>query len=194
MNKDEQIQLFYSFIEKNYKDLIKKYRQMCFLNHIDFNEDTFQDTIIKVVDIINKKGLKGKTEKEIENYFFNSFKFNTYQHHLQESKKRIDDNINPFDLDIEDVQYSEDNVQFADMAAHYILSKIREHFDNVTSSIWRIRYMVKINGEELNYKKIKALTGVADTRRRIVEVNKWIRDNISMDDIKQAIKENKIFL
>lgn len=101
-----------------------------------------------------------------------AFKFNTYQDHLQNQKKMIDDNIDPFELDIEDTQYNEDNVQYADMATHYIFTKIKEVFDLITVGIWRLRYMVTINGEELNYKKIKQMTGVEDTRRRIVMVNK----------------------
>lgn len=70
MTKEEQIELFYSFLSKNYKDLLKKYKQFCFLNNMTFSEDVVQETIIKVVDIINKKGLNDTTEKGMENYFF----------------------------------------------------------------------------------------------------------------------------
>lgn len=122
-----------------------------------------------------------------------AFKFNTYQDHLQNQKKMIDDNIDPFELDIEDTQYNEDNVQYADMATHYILTKIKEVFDPITVGIWRLRYMVTIDNQELNYKKIKQMTGVDDTRRRIVMVNKWIRENIKEKDIKTAIKNKEIF-
>lgn len=122
-----------------------------------------------------------------------AFKFNTYQDHLQNQKKMIDDNIDPFELDIEDTQYNEDNVQYADMATHYIFTKIKEEFDAVTVGIWRLRYMVTIDNQELNYKKIKQMTGVEDTRRRIVMVNKWIRENIKEKDIKTAIKNKEIF-
>lgn len=105
----------------------------------------------------------------------------------------IDDNIDPFELDIEDTQYNEDNVQYADMATHYIFVKIKEVFDPITVGIWRLRYMVTIDNQELNYKKIKQMTGVEDTRRRIVMVNKWIRENIKEKDIKTAIKNKEIF-
>ena len=132
MTKEEQLDMFYSFLSKYYKDLIKKYKQFCFLNHMTFDEDVLQETVVKVVDMINKKGLKDESEKGIENYFFQAFKFNTYQQHLQNQKQLKDLNINPFDLEIEDIPYSEENVQYADMAAHYIFQKIKEVFDLVT--------------------------------------------------------------
>lgn len=45
----------------------------------------------------------------------------------------------------------------------------------------------------MNYKKIKQLTGIEDTRRRIVMVNKWVRENITKQDIQRAIANNQIF-
>lgn len=59
--------------------------------------------------------------------------------------------------------------------------------------IWRLRYMVTIDNQELNYKKIKEMTGIQDTRRRIVMVNKWVRENITQQDINKAIKNREIF-
>ena len=193
MTNEEQIQLFYTFLENNYTQLQKKYKQMCFLNHMTYDEDTLQDTVLKVVDIIKRKGLKDETEKGIESYFFQAFKFNTYQTHLQQSKQLKDDNINPFELNIIDEEYTEAPAQYADMASKYILNRIKEEFDPLTVGIWRLRYIVSINGEQLNYKKIKEMTKVEDTRRRIVMVNKWIRDNITKEDINRAIKANEIF-
>ena len=193
MTNEEQIQLFYTFLENNYTQLQKKYKQMCFLNHITYDEDTLQDTVVKVVDIIKRKGLKDESEKGIESYFFQAFKFNTYQTHLQQSKQLKDDNIDPYDLNIIDEVYSEAPAQYADMASRYILNRIKEEFDPLTVGIWRLRYIVSINGEQLNYKKIKEMTKIEDTRRRIVMVNKWIRDNITKEDINRAIKANEIF-
>lgn len=53
--------------------------------------------------------------------------------------------------------------------------------------------MVTIDNQELNYKKIKQMTGIEDTRRRIVMVNKWVRENITQKEINEAIQNNKIF-
>lgn len=193
MSNEEQLELYYKFLSNNYKDVVKKYKQMCFLQHLTFDEDTLQETVIKVADMIKKRGLKDTTEKGIENYFFNAFKLNLYQTHLQNSKKLKDDNVDPYDLNIIDTVYDEAPAQYADMATKYILTKVKENFDAVSASIWRLRYMVTINGEELNFKKIKQITGIEDVRRRIVMINKWVRENITKEDINKAIKANEIF-
>ena len=73
------------------------------------------------------------------------FKFNTYQEFLQESKKKKDDNIDPFQLEIEDTPYSDEQAQYADMATKFIFNKVKEEFDAVTVGIWRLRYMVTVN-------------------------------------------------
>ena len=61
-------------------------------------------------------------------------------------------------MEIPDIEYNEENVQYADMAARYIFNKVKEVFDPITVGIWRLRYMVTIDNQELNYKKIKQLT------------------------------------
>ena len=63
MTKEEQIELFYQLLSKNFKDIKKKYKQFCFLNHMDYSEDVLQDTVIKVVDIIQKKRFKRYNRK-----------------------------------------------------------------------------------------------------------------------------------
>lgn len=194
MRKEEQIETFYSLLSNNYNDIKKKYKQFCFLNHITYSEDILNDTVLKVVDMINKKGLAANNEKEIESYFFKAFKLNTYQEHLQNQKKRIDENVDYQTLEIEDVPYDESHFNYSKLASIYMLNRVKQEFGELTAAIWRLRYMVKINGEELNYKKIKQMTNIQDVRKRIVEVNRYIRDNITEQDIKDAIKNNEIFI
>lgn len=193
MTNDEQIELINKTITKHYNDFKKKMKQFCFLNGLTYSDDVLHQTILKVLEMANKRGLSDYTEKGIMGYIFQSYKLNTYQEHLQEQKKKIDDNINVFNLDIIDKEYSEESKQFADLATVYLLKKVKENFDLLTYSVWRIRYLVKVNGEELNYKKIKEMTNIKDVRKRIVDVNKWIRDNITLEEINQAITNNEIF-
>lgn len=132
-------------------------------------------------------------KREWKTISFNGFKFNTYQEHLKRKKQMKDDNIDPFELEIIDTPYDEQSLQYADMAAKYIMTKVRENFEPITASIWRLRYMVTIDGQELNFKKIKQITKIDDVRRRIVMVNKWVRNNITKQDIETAIKNQEIF-
>lgn len=193
MTKDEQIKSFYSLLSNNYNDLKKKYKQFCFLNGLTYSDDVLHSTILKVVEMVNKKGLNASNDKDVENYLFKAFKLNTYQDFQQVQKKRVDDNINPFDLNIEDVEYDESHYNYARLASVYILQKVKEEFGELTAAIWRLRYIVRLNGNELNYKKIKELTKIQDVRKRIVEVNRWVKNNIKKEDIDDAIKLNQIF-
>lgn len=193
MTKEEQIKSFYYLLSNNYNDLKKKYKQFCFLNGLTYSDDVLHSTILKVVEMVNKKGLNASNDKDVENYLFKAFKLNTYQDFQQEQKKRVDDNINPFDLNIEDVEYDESHYNYARLASVYILQKVKEEFGELTAAIWRLRYIVRLNGNELNYKKIKELTKIQDVRKRIVEVNRWVKNNIKKEDIDNAIKLNQIF-
>lgn len=145
MTNEEQLELYYSVVNKNYTAFKKKMKQFCFLNHLDFDEDTFQETILKVAEMTLKRGLKDTTEQGIMSYIFMSFKLNTYQTHLQESKRKKDDNVDVFKLDLEDIPYDESQKQYADMAVHYILNKVKEAFDPISAGVWRLRYMVTLN-------------------------------------------------
>lgn len=187
MTNDEQLSKFYSIINNQYVEFGKKMKQFCFLNHIDYDEDTLQDTVLKVCEKIKKKGIKDTSEQGMMNYLFTSFKFNTYQSHLQNQKKKIDDNINLNDLEIIYNPYKKENEEISTIKCNYIKEQVQQYFDLISYSVWRLRYFSRIDGKEPNYKKIKEITKVNDVRRRIVMINKWIRTNIKEDDINNYI-------
>lgn len=186
-DREKQLEVFYNFLTSNFNKVKAKYKQFCFLNHIDFNEDTLQDTILKIAEKIKKDGLKAQTEYEIECYLFQSFKFNTFQTHLQEGKRLIDDNIDYQTLELIDDDYNEDREQFIDFIKKVLEKEIQKEFDTISFCIWRLRYLVTINGETLNYKQIKEITGIRNTRSRIVKVNQFVRDNYSLEELKKCI-------
>ena len=187
---EEQLKTFNKVISEHWEEYRKKLKQYCFLNQIEFSEDVMIETYIKMQSIIQRKGLKDDSEKGILSYFFLGFRNNTYQEHLQNQKRLIDDNINPYDVDIIDEEYDDSKEQFNDLVRIYLEKIIKENFDLITYSVYRLRYLYRFNGKELNYKQIKEITGISDTRRRLVEVNRWIKENVTLDDIKTYAKEN----
>lgn len=193
MTKEEQIECFNDLMINEYDNIKKKYKQFCFLNKLNFNEDVLHETFLKVYEIISKKGISAKNPKEVENYFFKSFKLNTYQDFKQLNNKRVDNNIDPFSLNIEDIEYDETHFNYAKLASIYILNKVKEEFGELSAAIWRLRYLLKVNGETLNYKQIKQISKVNDVRKRIVDINRWIKQNITQEEIKDKINSNQIF-
>lgn len=50
------------FVNKNYEQLHNKWRTYCCKTHLDWDEDVFSDTIVKVYDNILKKGLNDESD------------------------------------------------------------------------------------------------------------------------------------
>lgn len=190
MTKEETLTRFYELLTEQYNTIRKKYKQFCFLNKLTYSDDVLNDTVVKVADIINRKGLKKTDNKSIMGYFFMAFKQNTYQQHLQDQKQMKDENVELKDLNLIDEEYDETHLQYASNAFKQLYEEVKKNFDNISAAVWRIRYMVTLNGEEMNYKKIKEITGIQDTRRRIVAINKWIKQNITKQNLKEMIKNN----
>ena len=68
---------FMHYINDHYNHLKYKYINFCREKGYQWDEDIFQDTILKCHDAINKKGkLQDTTDYGIESYFFISFKMN----------------------------------------------------------------------------------------------------------------------
>ena len=188
---EEDVKIFSDIIAEHWEEYQRKLRQWAFLNAVDFDEDVMQETYIKCVDLISRKGLKDKTKQGCLNYFFLAFRNNTYQQHLQNGKRLIDDNADIFKLEIEDedvVLIEEQRRQYADLARQYILQQVQNNFDNISYSIFRLRYLVNLDGKQPTFKQLKEITRVQDTRKRLLEVNKWVKENITKEDINNYIK------
>lgn len=187
----DEVDKFNQVISQHYEEYQRKLKQFCFQNALTYDEDTLQETYLKVQDIISRKGIKDNTEQGILNYFFLSFRNNLYQAHLQTQKKLVDANVNVYDLlllDENDSEKEEQRRQYADLARQYILKQVEENFDSISYSIFRLRYLLLIDGKSLTFNQIKELTQVPDTRKRLLEVQAWCKRNITKDDINNYIK------
>lgn len=195
---ENDVKIFSNVIAKHYEEYQRKLRQWAFLNSVDFDEDVLQETFVKCYDLISRKGLKDKTKQGCLNYFFLAFRNNTYQQHLQNGKRLIDDNADVFKLEIEDEDVAlieEQRRQYADLARQYILQEVQKNFDNISYSIFRLRYLVNLDGKQPTFKQLKIITKVPDTRKRLLEVNKWVKQNVTKEHINNYIKEiNKLCL
>lgn len=187
---EEDVIMFNEVIGNHFTEYQRKMKQWCFQNHSTYDEDVLQDTYAKCVDRISRVGIKDKTEQGILNYFFIAFKKNTYQAHLQSQKKLIDANQDPFDLTLEDENTTaaeEYRHQSTDLLIQSILQEIRDNFTEIDYHIFRLRYLFQINGKHLNYKQIKEITKIQDTRRRLIQMNAHVRTVFTPEKIR-AIK------
>lgn len=187
----DDVNKFNQVISQHYEEYQRKLKQFCFQNALTFSDDVMQETYVKCQDIISRKGLKDSSEQGCLNYFFLAFKLNTYQAHLQTQKKLVDANVDVYDLlllDENDSEKEEKRRQYADLARQYILKKVEDNFDSISYSIFRLRYLLLIDGKSLTFNQIKELTQVPDTRKRLLEVQAWAKRNISKEAINNYIK------
>lgn len=153
MTNEEQLTIYYKVISSNYQSFKKKMKQFCFLNHLDYDDDIFQETVLKVAEMTKKRGLRDCSDKGIMNYLFMGFKLNTYQNHLQKTKKRRDDNVDVYRLELEDINYTEEDKLINDLSVRYILNQVKLNFDLISYSVWRLRYLVKLNRRRIEFQK-----------------------------------------
>ena len=175
---EDNVNYFNEVISKHWEEYKRKLKQFCFLNGITWDEDTMNETYLKCVDLISRKGIKDMKEQTQLDYFFQAFKKNTFQEHYQRNKIGKDDNVDVYTLEIADIDTIEEEEERAwtnAMNTNYILQRVREEFDEIGYHIFRLRYLFSKDGKQLTFKEIKRLTKVESTRTRLLTMNEFIK-------------------
>lgn len=187
--KDEKV--FIDYINDHYCELKNKYWKFCQEKQYTWDEDIFSDTILKCYDTIAKKGLKDKTAYGIESYFFKSFKNNTLLEPIYSRNKKRDYNINSDNInDIYEKYYNKTNDSskvklfkdlFVDFATLYIMTKVEENFDSEHFYLFRIKTL-----GNLTFKQLAEQTKIKASRLKTIEVQRWVKENITKEEIRKA--------
>lgn len=131
-----------------------------------FDEDVYNDTILKVYDSI----LKGAdTQGDLNGYWFKSFKNNLNRNKDYSHKKKRDD-TDVIEL-LKDKEYEENNVNLYYSTISDILLKVKHKFDRKTFEVFRMYLLCDMSYEQLN-----SITGLCDCKERISKVKKWINE------------------
>ena len=131
-----------------------------------FDEDIYNDTILKVYDNI----LKGAdTQGDLNGYWFKSFKNNLNRNKDYSHKKKRDD-TDVIEL-LKDKEYEENNVNLYYSTISDILLKVKHKFDRKTFEVFRMYLLCDMSYEQLN-----SITGMTDCKERISKVKKWINE------------------
>lgn len=129
-----------------------------------FDEDVYNDTILKVYDSI----LKGAdTQGDLVGYWFKSFKNNLNRNKDYSHKKNKDD-VDVYDV-LKDKEYEENNVNLYYSTISDILLKVKHKFDRKTFEVFRMYLLCNMSYEQLNQ-----TTGLCDCKERISRVRKFI--------------------
>lgn len=185
---------FINHINDHYTELKWKYFKFCNEHQYPWDEDIYSDTIIKCYDTIVKKGkLSDTTPQGIENYFFKAFKNNILNEKNYCRTKYRDYNINSDNInDIYEDWYNNNNISehtklvsdlWKDFATLYIMTMVEQNFDSEHFYLYRMKTLIP----NMTFKKLaQECKHIKATRRKVLEVMHWVKDNITKEDIRKA--------
>lgn len=186
---------FLNWFSQNYTMLKYKYAKYCKLQNYEFDEDIFSDTYMKIYDIIIKKGMKDTSEKGFDNYTFKAFQNNIRNEQRYCRNKKRDRNINSDNINgIYEEWFNTNNITarekltsdlFKDFSILYIMATVEEHFDANHFYLYRMKTLIP----NMTYKKLREMTGDKDSRNKVIEVSRYIKENVKREDIKKAFQE-----
>lgn len=128
-----------------------------------FDEDVYNDTILKVYDSI----LKGEDiEGDLVGYWYKSFKTNIkrYKDYSYEKNKDTKDVLEY--LKGKEDEENRVNVYYSEISN--ILLKVKQKFDRKTFEIFRMYLLCNVS-----YERLDELTGL-DSKERISKVRRWL--------------------
>lgn len=191
----EDYKVFSRWIEKNYDATKHKLIAYCVPKKISFDEDVFQETLVKTVEKINREGMLKANDIGFENYIFKAFKRNIAREKQYARNSKRDENIK----DIGDAyeNYLEktcamDKIKqdaFIDFAVLYCLRKAENAFDEKLVRLFWTKYVTP----HMTYKKLATLTNEKNIRQKLLNIKKWISVNVSKDEILHAFRKKYEF-
>lgn len=185
--------IFLNYINDNYIRLKRKYHKYCLENSFIWDEDVYSETILKCYDAIVKNGrLKDSTPQGIENYFFKAIRNNIMNEGRYCRTKCRDKNINSDNIEpVYEAYYNSSNISakqklindlFIDFSTLYIMMEVEKHFDQEHFYLYRVKTLSK----GMTFKKLQEMTNIKSSRKKVIEVQRYVKENIKKEDIKKA--------
>ena len=186
--KKENIELaeqYINYISTIYEEYIEVFRNM-------YNdEDLAAEVLLKTYNCIKNNGLSTidlETEEDLKkkvfkNYFFISAKLTNITNKKYQQKSPIRDTNENIDT-IDDLPTEEKikNQIYNDYKVMYIVKKVEENFDAIDYRCFRLYHLLK----NMTYAKLRQLTGIKNAKMRVITINKWLRQNITEQQILES--------
>lgn len=170
------------YIGTIYEEYRKKYFKMANDLNYKVNEDILNDTIIACYNSIARNNLSDTTEQGMRNYLFRAFKVNLNAISNYDKRKDVVDDLTALAEQYEnqgETTYNKIKKQlFEDYVLIYILEQVENNFDTITFHCYRLKTILLCT-----YQRLREITKIKDCKKRVVKVNKWLRENMT----KQAI-------
>ena len=179
--------IYFNCLKDNYNNIKHKCEQVCIKNKETFSEDILNDTVIQIHKIIKKKGkLNDMSCSGITNYFVRSYVNNLRMEKRYAYIKKRDHNITQeeFNQRYEETHSSKKDKIIKDLledfSVLYIMKMVELNFPLEQLYLYKLKMLCK-----KTYKEIHDQTHIKKSRDKIIEVNKWVKENLTRDIIKR---------
>ena len=190
-DNSEKAKRFLQFVNDNYNNLKKKWAKYLIDKQIDFDEDVYSDTILKVFDYINTNGIKDDSDSGFANYFFRAFNINIKREKQYSRNVNRDKNIDATE-ELSKEMNGEDELKlkirrhvYEDWSIFYILRLVEDNFDSISFHCFRLYYIL----DKMTYSKLREITKVPDSKKRVVTIKNWLKDNLTKQKMEKEFSK-----
>ena len=176
------------YIGTIYEEYRMKYFKMANDLNYKVSEDMLNDTILACYNSIARNNLSDTTEQGMRNYLFRAFKVNLNAVSNYDKRKDVVDDLTALAEQYEnqgEATYNKIKKQlFEDYALIYILEQVENNFDTISFHCYRLKTMLPCT-----YQRLREITKIKDCKKRVVNVMKWVRNNITKKEILTNFKK-----
>ena len=183
---------FINTVNDNYETIKKELQSYCDSVGEKFDEDIFQDTIIKCYTLIDKNGeMKDSSYQGCKNFMFQAFKRNLKREQQYARNQKRDGNVTNLskhnEVYLNSKLTQEEKLKsdlYKDFATLYLMKKVEEQFDGEHFYLFRLKTFTN-----MTYAQLAEKTGIKGCRQKVVDVKNWLKDNVKQQDIKDEFDE-----
>ena len=187
MEDNTAVTAYFTCINQNYNNLKQVCKDVCKRNKEQYSEDALNDTVIQVHKIIQKKGkLDDMSDNGIMRYFVRSYVNNLRMEKRYAYHKKRDYNITQEEFNDryeQSLSSKRDKIikdLLEDFSVLYIMKLVELNFPPEQLYLYKLKMICN-----KTYKQIHDETSIKKSRDKIIEVNKWVKQNLTRDVIKK---------
>lgn len=187
MEDNTAVTAYFTCISQNYNNLKQVCNDVCKRNKEQYSEDALNDTVIQVHKIIQKKGkLDDMSDNGIMRYFVRSYVNNLRMEKRYAYHKKRDYNITQEEFNDryeQSLSSKRDKIikdLLEDFSVLYIMKLVELNFPPEQLYLYKLKMICN-----KTYKQIHDETKIKKSRDKIIEVNKWVKQNLTRDVIKK---------
>ena len=191
MEDNTAVTAYFTCISQNYNNLKQVCKDVCKRNKEQYSEDSINDTVIQIHKIIQKKGkLDDMSDNGIMRYFVRSYVNNLRMEKRYAYHKKRDYNITQEEFNDryeQSLSSKRDKIikdLLEDFSVLYIMKLVELNFPPEQLYLYKLKMICN-----KTYKQIHDETKIKKSRDKIIEVNKWVKQNLTRDVIKKEFFE-----